>query len=335
MHKNAHSCVNLAGAQRSRVACSARGSRRVVVLLGLLAIGWIGPRCGQTDLRPNLAQDLLEAGNFDQAFEAYERLYQEGARKPAVLSGLGLILTLQPTSIFAGIDLMESSLKERADENVREQLMLTYLALDRVDLARNLIHPDRLSVEQVYSPGITRLRLGLNCLYRPGPSTLQTLSELPEHPRRDFFLLLCGIAQSKKPEQFTEQMELWRALKARDARIACEALAVWPRELPAPPATSGTFLGGPAVAEFVAAGEKNCRRDFPGDVSVQRDRPIALADGAGPDPASQSLFDVDVFDPGDPGAEYEPRDSRRAPAADAGGSDGPFIPIPTPEPYNF
>lgn len=287
--------------------------------------------CGEVDLRINAARELLEDGNFDQAFEAYERLYQTGVRDPRVLSGLGLILTLQPSSLFAGIDLMEQSLAAESDEEVREQLMLVYLALDRIEMARALIHPDRLSVEQVYSPGITRLRLGLNCLYRPGARTLKNLSEVPEHPRRDFFRILCGLAQTRQKGEPEASIEFWREFRTRANKIACETLAVWPqRSAPAAESADTAIVASADIvgpAEFLSAELRKCREAFPGEISIQRERSALVSDQEGPRQV-QSLFDMDVYEPDDPGAELEKRPFHRAPVSEPAESEGPYLPVP-------
>ncbi len=299
------------------------------------------PGCGEVDARIALAQQFSADGDFDQAFEAYERLYQTGVRDPRVLAGLGLVLTLQPVSLFAGMDMMERSLAERSDEGVREQLMLMYLAMERVDLARDLIHPDRLSVEQVYSPGITRMRLGLSCLDRPGPRSIKRLAELPAHPRRDFFEILCGFAWAERSprargvKSVSELIADWRAFRAREPRAACEVVAV----LPGPSAGEpGRESEAESNADFPEAERRACRTEFPGEISIQRERPadsIRAAPGsesaaATGDPArsNRSLFDVDLFQPDDPGAELEKPAYRRPPASEPATGDGPYLPLP-------
>ncbi|MCR9141667.1 MAG: hypothetical protein NXI24_05400 [bacterium] len=303
---------------------------RAFAALFTLCFAAIG--CGEASARIDAAAALLEAGEFDQAFEAYERLYQTGVRSPRVQAGLGLVLTLQPASFFAGVDLMERALQERSEEELREQLMLAYLSLGRIDLARALIHPDRLSVEQVYSPEITRLRLGLNCLYRPGARALKSLVELPQHPRREFFEVLCGIAMSNlrgrntpKPE---EVIESWRGLRERAPRVACEALpvlpALWPR-----PAREEAVVPEAARA-WLDAELPRCRAEFPGQVSIQRELPALAAGDSEPrvSQSSRSLFDVNLYEPDDPGAELEKPPFRRAPASEPGPVDGPYLPVP-------
>jgi hypothetical protein len=321
---------------RSPARCSPR-PRRIcrATVFALAAVLFLTNACGETGARIDAARELLRAGDFDQAFEAYERLYQTGARNPRVRAGLGLILTLQPASVFAGIDLMEGSLADRSDEEVREQLMLIYLALGRIDLARSLIHPDRLSVEQVYSPEITRLRLGLSCLDRPGARALKNLSDLPAHSRREFFELLCGFVLAGQEQQSAptpgELIANWRGFRQRDARAACEAISVLPGLIEVPPeaGSSAAPPGPPALAEFLSGERKLCRSEFPGEVSIQRERPALSAQG---DPRTDrdgpALFDMNLYEPEDPGAELEEAPFRRPAPAEPGPRDGPYLPLP-------
>lgn len=304
-------------------------------LASLFVFALTGTACGDASVRIALAGQLLEEGNFDQAFEAYERLYQNGERAPQVLAGLGLLLSAQPVAAFAGIDLMEQSLAAASNEEVREQLMLLYLAMGRLESARGLIHPDRLSVEQVYSPGITRLRLGLNCLRSPGRRSLQQLNEAPAHPRREFFVILCSLLQRGDTAQPEAAIQQWREFRQREAQAACEALSVWPSADQLPALRRSTTVNAKrsrGMAAFLRVERARCRDDFPGEISIQRDtaglRSLATGlDRRAQNPGSQAdreLFAIDVYDPGDPGPEVQKRTYVPLPPA---ASDGPFVPL--------
>ncbi len=291
-------------------------------------------------MRIALAGQLLEEGSFDQAFEAYERLNQNGERAPEVLAGLGLLLSAQPVAAYAGSDLMEQSLAKapKESEAVREQLMLLYLAMGRLESARALIHPDRLSVEQVYSPGITRLRLGLNCMRSPGRRSLQRLSEAPAHPRREFFVILCSLLQRGDRTQPEAAIQQWREFRQLEAQTACEALSVWPPADQLPALQRSTAVNAKrsrGMAAFLRVERARCREDFPGEISIQRDtvglrglatarRQAAQSEGQAARTAEE-LFAIDAYDPGDPGAEIEKRTYR--PPSPPSASDGPFIPL--------
>ncbi len=255
--------------------------------------------CSGRDAQVDAARALLDAGKFDQAFEAYQMLYQQARRRDAgTLGGLGLILTMRPASLFAGADLIRESLKKRDDPELREELVLAYLAVDRFGPAKALIDPEVLSIEELYSPAVIRLRLGLGCLENPNRYRLKNLSELPEHPRRDFYFALCAAraAAAAPPATKDEARDAaFAALeKVSDPALRCDLAAFWPREV---------FPGDDS--DFGERELERCRTAFPGRVAVHRVVPENLPEpGANGDRASV-LFENRPFDPEDPGAEYD------------------------------
>lgn len=255
--------------------------------------------CSGRDAQVDAARALLDAGKFDQAFEVYQMLYQESRRRdPGTSGGLGLILTMRPASLFAGADLIRESLEKRDDPELREELVLAYLAVNRIAAAKDLIDPERLSIEELYSPDVTRLRLGLGCVENPNRYRLKNLGDLPEHPRRDFYFALCAAraAAAAPPAAQEEAREAaFAALETvKDPALRCDLSAFWPRDV---------YPGDDS--DFRDRELQRCRTAFPGRVAVHRVVPENLPEPDATASRSSTLFDNDAFDPGDPGAEYD------------------------------
>ena len=124
-------------------------------------------------------------------------------------------------------------------------------------------------------------------------------------------------------------LESWQNLNTIDARMACESLAVWPQSEAGVSEQAAAASTERSLPAELADAWRQCRDQFASVVAIQRERPdLRVADGpAAGERRFRTLFDLDVFEPGDPGAESEPR-RYRPPPPDAGTQSGPFTPIP-------
>jgi tetratricopeptide (TPR) repeat protein len=271
--------------RRFRARTCAYGARALrLALVGLMSAFWIA--CDESGAYVREAQKRMAQAEFDPAFELFQQAYIERPDNPEALAGLGRMLTLERVSLFAGIDLLQRSLALQPDDGVREELMLLFIGLRRFDLARGLIDPEKLSVGKLYSPEITRFRLGLECIESPDRLDLEKLQALPQHARRDYFITLCRLGLMRRADDLPPILASWRSMA--DRSVACEALLLWPNDKqPAP--------------DFVEAELAACRRAFPASVALRRGPLPELK--ADPARTSRTLYRTNVFAPDDPGAD--------------------------------
>lgn len=267
--------------------CAALRARILrLALVGLLLPFWIA--CDESGAYVREAQKRMAQAEFDPAFELFQQAYIERPDNPEALAGLGRTLTLQRVSLFAGIDMLQRSLALQPNDAVREELMLLFIGLRRYDLARGLIDPEKLTVGKLYSPEITRFRLGLECIESPDRLDLEKLQALPQHARRDYFITLCRLGLMRRAEDLAPILASWRSMS--DRKVACEALLLWPADKqPAP--------------DFLATELAACRRTFPASVALRRGPLPELK--ADPARTSRTLYRTNVFAPEDPGADVE------------------------------
>lgn len=273
------------------------GFRPGMVCLVLFGLAFAPVACDRSSAFADTAAEHLAAGRFDHALESYERAYRRNPDNPEALAGLGLLLTMEPVSVFAGLDMLKASLELRPDDEVRRELLLAYVALDQPQRARAWIDPNRLSIEKLYSDEIQRFRTGLDCLVEPDWRKIRELEQKLEaeieaagedaapiagdgadpaaidesaalqaaHPRTLYFTALCSLQDARtQPARLADDRiaranEIYRALRVAAPEYACETLAAWPAGSPLRPPPSQPESG--SVLDAVAGTEAGAGAD--------------------------------------------------------------------------
>ncbi|MBX7056888.1 MAG: tetratricopeptide repeat protein [Leptospirales bacterium] len=248
--------------------------------------------CDESRALADAGRERLMRGDYDTALEIYEEAYRARPNNPRALAGLGELLSLRRISLFSGLELMQESLSIEPDAALRERLALIYAAMERFDLARALVDPSKMSVQEVYSEPVQLLHAGLDCLKSPGPIALRRLQARPRSPRRDYFLALCQLKLAT-PQNKDEAMKA--LLSIGDAEIACETAALWNVEYEPEPG-------------WLRRANSECQRRFKGNLALFRERPPIVP----PQPATsgRTLYGRSVFETQDPGAERDTPDYR-------------------------
>lgn len=227
-------------------------------------------------------------GQYDLALERLQRAYRMAPENPQIRADLGRILSLKRISVYSGLGLMSEALKEIHEPELREDLLLLYLDLERYQDAREMLAPDRVPIEQFFSPGMVILRSGVHCISKPDKRNIQTLQELDDHELRDYYLGRCYLEGRNDSDYLNKAKQLLE--KMGDTPLACRLVVLFPGEIQKKDG---------AISEKVAA----CKELYPGDIAIARERPI----GGGSDDGAQQrlMFSDEFFIPPYPDTDYK------------------------------
>ncbi len=233
-----------------------------LVMIQLLA-------CGDEGSRMQRGYDAMKAGNFDGAFEEFQRASGRRPDDPEIKAAMGILLSLRTISVPAAIQLLEESLRATGDARTREQLLKLYLDLGRSRDARQILSAQRVPVEEFFTPEMSLQRAGVDCIAEPGERSLKVLEKTRETPAGSYFLVRCYLTQgwSKKESEEKVKAAVVIVSEMKNAEQRCELIAAWPVAL------RGQLTGFDDLL-------RECRRQFPGSIPVQRE--LALGPGGYP-----------------------------------------------------
>ena len=180
--------------------------------------------CDQSKVRIDEAYRNLEKANFDAALYSFHKLYKEKPQNPRVLAGLGILLSLKHISIFAAIDILKTSLKIKADAEVRRQLAMIYIAMGQTKRIMDLTRSDNLSVEEAFTPSLIQLHRAASCLEKPSSAKLKRLETAPQQEDSPFYYFLCELSLKKKPKDSIALLKSYYAIQ--NHKMRCEALSL-------------------------------------------------------------------------------------------------------------
>lgn len=231
--------------------------------------------CDDDRARTRLGYELMQAGNFDGAFEIFQRASLAHPDDAELKAAMGILLSLRSISVPAAIELLEESLRETRDAKTRWQLLVLYLDLNRTARARKLLGPERVPLDDYFTPEMSLYRAGVECIADPGRGSLKVLEKKAEdNPAARYFLVRCHLSPGWPERERAEHTGAAAELidKIEDPEHACGLLVAWP------------------LAERIALENyddrlRDCRRRFPGQIAIQREL------GRTPGPAGE--------DPGD------------------------------------
>lgn len=257
--------------------------------------------CSERSARVEAGLEDMDSGDYDAAMLEFQIACMQSPGSPDCQAGMGFLLSLKKITVYSAVDLLEQSIARRPDEKVRRELAMLYLDLGMNDRAKTLTGAENMSVEQFFSRPMVDLRSGINCLVAPQQRYLDTLLKQPQTAQRDYYLSRCYALLGTG---FVDKAKLYfKSVNAGDLR--CELIALHPdllkTELP-----------------DVALALTKCRSDFPGDLVLNRERPMK----AEQTPALRKIFTEGDIVPADP--KPRPKDE------DTGG--GPYVISPGDKP---
>ena len=258
----------------------------------LLLCGLLLPACDRSKLRIDRAYAKLEKGYFDAALYDFHELYKESPRDPRVLSSLGLLLSLKRVSLLSAIDLLKTSLKIKADAEVRRQLAMIYALMGETKRIIELTRSEQLDVEEAFTPSLLQLHGMASCLEKPSLRKLERLKTAPRQKDSPFYLFLCELALRKKEKDSIALLKSYYLIK--DPRMRCEALSLC------------FVIENILSPEFLAKEKKICLDKSLALLAFQREdlNTGTLGLGEKKEKAKgRGFFDIDPFQPRDPGPE--------------------------------
>ena len=258
------------------------------LLAALLGVSPLFTNCTRDSSRVEVGQALMREGNFDGAFEFFQRAATEDPDDPVLKAHMGVLLSLRSISVPAALQLLEDSLRETKNARVRWQLLKLYLDLGRDDSAREILSAENVPLEEFFSPEMSLYRAGVECIADPGRRRLGVLEKKAETPVGRYFLVRCylatGWSDRERPARLKAAVELLTEMEqagnTESTENACELLAAWPAEQRPALDNHGERL-------------RTCRDRFPGSIPIQRE----LAEAAVP---SEPTEPVAVADDGQP-----------------------------------
>ena len=150
----------------------------------------------------------------------FQLLYQEIPKDVRVLSGLGMLLSLQRVSLFSGIDLLRESLELETNQDILRQLALIYIAMGYPEGVKEIIRSEVLPIEVIYSPQVIQLRAVADCLSSPTTSKLRRFPIKVDKTHGAFYSFLCQVMLSKNEKE--EMQLLNKYFQLKPLQIRCE-----------------------------------------------------------------------------------------------------------------
>lgn len=172
---------------------------RVQVLILILA-SILSFSCDRSGKLVEEAKQRIASGHYEIALNRLLVAIQKDPSDEEAHLVLGKVLSLRRVSIYHGIRMMEEAFRETKSMSLRKEILIAYLDLGDLDRAKDLIAPDRFTIEEFFSDEVVLLRTTLSCLSRPDEKRIQAIKELPRSPQRDYFLGRCIFERFRQSE---------------------------------------------------------------------------------------------------------------------------------------
>ncbi|MCB1172116.1 MAG: hypothetical protein KDK39_01065, partial [Leptospiraceae bacterium] len=276
--------------------------------------------CGLRQEQLNQADELVRTGRFTEALIAYKRLDQKWPDNIAVQSGLGRLYSLEPLTVFQGLDYLRQSFERQPDPAVWQDIEDLLLAMRRYAQALAYMQEPYISLEQMFQPQMIVRRRGLECLNSPAYQSYRELLEQADSAPGKFFLLLCSHQyQGSALIDNQRYIVLQQELRQGSDPLYCQYVNLF-SAMPAEQRQAAAF---PYWSNWNVQIElQRCRSAYPGSYAIQR-RIAAFLPSAAPghDSTPGVLFHSDPFhveDPGRPDVPPWPDHSRLRPVIEPG-----------------
>lgn len=245
---------------------------RTPTLFLLLMIPFLGCSRGKSIL--DRADELSQQGRYELALPYYYKFEKEDSPVGRSMAGIGRILSTSRMSVFAGLNLLEDSLKMKEDETVRTDLFYLYLDLGRFSRAREMLSAESIGLDLYYRPRYELLRKSLECYFSTRPQALISLIDFDPSGERDHGLVRCYLNQ-KKWDQLNKTLTSMGE-RGKDLWY-CRSLAVLTAE-------------GENFAPY-KEDHRSCMGEFPGDPVLRRSRPLIVEGETEDVPGGVGLFE--------------------------------------------
>lgn len=288
---------------------------RSAVSVALLLLVLSGASCNRQKAAVRYARDLVQAGEFERALELLNRFDQHG-NAPELNALRGRVLSLVPSTMVDGMFLMNSTVDELDDPELRRDLFVFFVDTDQLSRAGQLVSGERLGPDRFFRQDNVILRSAYKCLESPDIEKARRIRQLATEKKdeaqavaardsADTLALLC-LGRSLKRLGAEADVSWVLDAKKSDALIGRSPAKALLTE------TAKAFLdiyrnGGArgrceaAARIFVLSGpeipvREECLKHFPESLLLRRVWPVSLA-GLDMERSGPMLFDDRPFFP--------------------------------------